>query len=276
MHTDLFCHTGSCIANLNCFPPRAAGFNFWFFIAVSFGGECWCKAKCEMLLHKKTVKRTWKIVDFLRNGEGGDMLHDQRQLSRTRTIIFRRSDTSPTSKSRRRWPGNHDGRSKIRNLHLFMLVRSQLTLRRWLRGWQRLPEIAQTAHCRRQTYSGRWPSNPNGRSKFRNLFVYVSKIATNALAAAPRLMAADGDRSNGTLPTSKISSAAARRWPGMIEVPQLWKFMPTRSSKTFQKHLFAIRSSLLRWHCALSFSYYHSQRLFFSPTKVISRRPWPH
>ena len=35
--------------------------------------------------------------------------------------------------------------------------------------------------------------NPNGRSQLR--FVYVYTIATNAPAAAPRLMAASGDRS---------------------------------------------------------------------------------
>ena len=64
----------------------------------------------------------------------------------------RRYDTSPTSISRRRWPGNPNGQSKVRNLRLFSLARSQLMLCRWLRGWLRrlrdwrwLPEIAQTA-----------------------------------------------------------------------------------------------------------------------------------
>ena len=65
-------------------------------------------------------------------------------------------------------------------------------------------------------------------------FVYVYTIATNAPAAAPRLMAASGDRSNGTLPTSKTSPG----WPGSIEIPQIWKFMPTRS-KRLEKLLFA-------------------------------------
>ena len=39
-HIDLSCHTGSCMGHLNCFPPRAAGVNFWFFIAVPFAGGC--------------------------------------------------------------------------------------------------------------------------------------------------------------------------------------------------------------------------------------------
>ena len=47
-----------------------------------------------------------------------------------------------------RWPGNPNGRSKFRNLGLFTFTRSQLTLRRELRGWWRLSEIAQTARCR--------------------------------------------------------------------------------------------------------------------------------
>ena len=100
-NTLTFLATGSCMAHLNCCPRRAAGVNFWFFIAVPFGGGCWYKAKCEMLLRKIDSE---KNVHFPRNGDGVDMLHDQRQLqlSRTRTAIFRRYDTSPTSKSRRR------------------------------------------------------------------------------------------------------------------------------------------------------------------------------
>ena len=55
-----------------------------------------------------------------------------------------------------RWPGNPNGRSKFRNLGLFTFTRSQLTLRRRLRGWWRLLEIAQTARCRRQKHRRRW------------------------------------------------------------------------------------------------------------------------
>ena len=78
-HTDLSCHTGSCMAHLNCFPPRAAGVNCWFFIAVPFGGGCWYKAKCEMLLRKRDGERNVQNFGFvvqLRNGDGDDMLHD--------------------------------------------------------------------------------------------------------------------------------------------------------------------------------------------------------
>ena len=38
------------------------------------------------------------------------------------------------------WPGNPNGRSKFHNLGLFTFTWSQLTLRRRLRGWWRLPD----------------------------------------------------------------------------------------------------------------------------------------
>ena len=57
----------------HCLPPRAAGVNFWFFNAVPSGGGCWYKAKCEMLLRKIDGAMN---VDFPRNGDGDDMLHD--------------------------------------------------------------------------------------------------------------------------------------------------------------------------------------------------------
>ena len=70
------------------------------------------------------------------------------------------------------------------------------------------PSYFEMTRCRRQILQWRWPGNPNGRSKFRNLGLFT--IATDAPAAAPRLMAASGDRSNGTLPTSKTSPAMTR------------------------------------------------------------------
>ena len=115
------------------------------------------------------------------------MLHDwqQRQLSRIRTVIYRWYDMLAMSKSRWRWPGNPNGRSKFCNLRLFTLARSQLMLRRWLRSWRRLPEIAQTAHCRRQTHHRRWPGNPNDWSKFSNLRFFT--LARSQLTLRRRL-----------------------------------------------------------------------------------------
>ena len=61
-----------------------------------------------------------------------------------------------------RWPGNRNGRSKFCNLDLFTFTRSQLTLRRRLRGWWRLPDIAQTARNQRQQHC----RDDQDRSKF--------------------------------------------------------------------------------------------------------------
>ena len=169
---------------------------------------------------RKECAKLW-ISAKLRNGDSGDMLHDWRQqhLSRIRAIIFRRYDTLPTSKSRRRWP---------------------------------------------------W--NPNGPSKFQITFVYVSKIATKAPAATPQLTAASGDRSNGTLLTSKTSPASARRWPESIEVPELRKFMPTRSSKTSRKTSFCCL--LLWWQCTLFFLTITRNGFCSHIRKIISWWPW--
>ena len=211
------------MAHLNCLPPWAAGVNDWFFLLADLvmGVGIKQNVKCEMLLRKIDSEMNVQNCGFsakLRNGDGGDMLHDwrQRQLSRTRALIFRRDDTLSTSKNiagndqttlvihrnsaniactfriyvclrlcdrdccsaadgsgtchapvssyveemtrcRRqklhsRWPGTPNGRSKFRNLGLFTFSRSKLMLRRRIRGWWRLPEIAQTSRCRRQKH----------------------------------------------------------------------------------------------------------------------------
>ena len=94
-----------------------------------------------------------------------------------------------------RWPGNPNSRSKFHNLGLFTFTRSQLTLRRRLCGWWRLPEIAQTARCRCQKHR--------------------------------------------------------RRWPGSIEIPQIRKFMLTRSSNASGTNSFCCYERRRDWrHCA--------------------------
>ena len=94
-----------------------------------------------------------------------------------------------------RWRGNPNGRSNFCNLGLFTFTRSQLTLRRLLRDWWRLPEIAQMERCRRQKHR--------------------------------------------------------RRLLGSIEIPQIRKFMPTRSSKASRKSSFCCYERRRDWrHCA--------------------------
>ena len=88
-------------------------------------------------------------------------------VTNSHSLICRRYDTSPMSKFRRRWPGIPNGRSKARNLRFLTLVRSQITLRRRLRGW-------------------RW--------RLRGWWQWAARLT----AAAPRLTAASGDSSSGT------------------------------------------------------------------------------
>ena len=52
-----------------------------------------------------------------------------------------------------RWPDNPNCWSKFCNLRLFTFTTLQLTLQQRFRDWQRLPEIAQTARCRRENSS---------------------------------------------------------------------------------------------------------------------------
>ena len=50
-----------------------------FLLAGPSGGGCWYKAKCEMLLRKIEGEMNVQNCGFstkLRNGDGGDMLHD--------------------------------------------------------------------------------------------------------------------------------------------------------------------------------------------------------
>ena len=72
---------GSCMALLNCMPPRAAGVNDWFFLLAHLvvGVGIKQNAKCEMLLCKIDGEMNVQNCGFsakLRNGDGDDMLHD--------------------------------------------------------------------------------------------------------------------------------------------------------------------------------------------------------
>ena len=180
------------------------------------------------------------------------MLHDwrKRQLSRSRTIIFQRDDMLPMSKTlpattrqpwwsieipqisrvpsafiylrlhdrdcwsgschspapsyfeemtccrhqklHWRWPGNPNGRSKFRNLGLFTFTWSQLTPQRRLRGWWRLPEIAQTARSRHQKHR-RDDQNWSKFRKYENLDIRnQAKRLEKLLFAATNDAAIDG------------------------------------------------------------------------------------
>ena len=98
-------------------------------------------------------------------------------------------------------------------------------------------------------------------------------IATDAPAAAPRLMAASGDRSNGTLPTSKTSSAITRidRNSGNM---QIYAYVIKQSvSKNFLLLRTTPRLTALR---TVYFSAITRNGFCFHILKIISRRPLPH
>ena len=90
-----------------------------------------------------------------------------------------------------RWPGNPNGRSKFRNSGLFMFTRSQLMLRRWLRGWWQLSKIAQTARNRRQNHCRDDPDRSKFR-KYENVCLWDQAKRLKKLFAATNGVAIDG------------------------------------------------------------------------------------
>ena len=91
-----------------------------------------------------------------------------------------------------RWPGNPNGRSKFRTIGLFMFTRPQLTLRRRLRGWWQIPEIAQTASNRRQKHRRDDPNRSKFR-KYKNVCLWdQAKRLEKLLFAATNAAAIDG------------------------------------------------------------------------------------
>ena len=116
------------------------------------GSSCWPiwwwyreNAKCEMLrkIDGEMNVQNCGYSAKLRNGDGGDMLHDwrQQQLSRTRAIVFWRDDTLPTSKTlsattRQPWWSIEfrKYRMYLQNLRLFTSVRSRLLFHGWRSG----------------------------------------------------------------------------------------------------------------------------------------------
>ena len=154
------------------------------------------------------VQNCWYSAK-LRNGDGGDMLHDwrQRHLSRIRIIVFRRDNTLPTSK---KIAGNDQTTLIVHrnSTNLACTFRMYVCLRLCDHDCCSVADGSGSFHapapsyfeeitrCRCQILQWRWPGNPNGRSNSRNLD-----------------LAATGDRSNGRRQkrsTSKTSSAMTR------------------------------------------------------------------
>ena len=270
---------GSCMAHLNCLPPRAAGVNFWFFIAVRFGGGCWYKAKCEMLLRKTDGKMNVQNCGFsakLRNGDGGDMLHDWRQRSYhgLAPSFFEEMTRCRRQNHSRRRPGNPNGPSKFRKYRVY---RFYVCLRLRDRDccsaadgngscYAPAPSyFEEMTRCRRQKLHWRWPGNPNDRLKFRNLGLFMFTWSQLMLR---RWL-------HGWWRLSEIALTACRRCQKHRQDDQnRLKFRKYENlclrvqANCLQKLLFAVTNDAAidgNVHCF--FFNYHSQRLLFSPTK---------
>ena len=99
--------------------------------------------------------------------------------------------------------------------------------------------------CRRKKLHWRWPGNPNGRSKIRNLRLFTFTRSQLML----RWLVGSFRRSLNRHVTDVKTSPG---WPGSIEIPQIRKFMPTRSSKTSLKTSFSCYERRRYWRqCAL-------------------------
>ena len=199
---------GSFMAHLNCLPPRAAGVNYWFFLLAHLVVGVGIKqiAKFKMLLRKIYSEINVQIMHFPWNCEmqmlatcsttDGNGSYHGFVLS-----LFKEMTRCRHQKHCRRRPDNPNGPSKFHKYGVFCFY---VCLR--LRncdccsvadgsGSCHAPApsyFEEMTRCRRQKLHWRWPIEI---PQFR--FVYVYMIATNALAASLRLMAASGDRSNG-------------------------------------------------------------------------------
>ena len=71
------------MTHLNCLPPRAAGVNYWFFLLARLVVGVGIKQNAKYKIDGEMNVQNCGFSAKLRNGDGGDMLHDrqQRQLS---------------------------------------------------------------------------------------------------------------------------------------------------------------------------------------------------
>ena len=114
------------------------------------------------------------------------------------------------------------------------------------------------------------PGNPNDRSNFRNLGLFTF---TRSQLTLRRLLAAFGDRSNGTLPMSKTSSAITRINRNSANT-QIYAYEIKQSvSKNFV--LLLRTTPRLTALCTVYFPAITSNGFCFHILKIISRRPLP-
>ena len=214
------------------------------------------------------------------------MLQDwwQRQLSRTRAIVFRRDDTFSTSKN---IAGNDQTTLIVHrnSAYIVCTFRFYICLRLRNRDCCSTADGSSSCHapalsyfeelrrCRRQKLHWRWPGNPNGRSKFRNLGLFT--FTWSQLTPRRRL--------RGWCRLPEIAQTARyRRQKHHRDDPDRSKFCKNENlclwdhAKLLEKLLFAATNDAANWrHCALFFSVITRNCFCFHIRKIISWRPWP-
>ena len=252
---------GSCMASrLNYFSPRVADVNFCYFITVPSGGGCWYYAKCEMQ-NGVTQDRWWNeheklwIFREIANWRQWQlMLHGWRQchgLSPSFSKRWHVADvkTSPELTRQPYWsieiPQISHIPSDFTFVYVYKIATDALQLTATAVAMDSRNRFSKKWHIADiKNISGIWPGDPNGRLKFRKYHAYHPILCLFTFTIS-RLMLCSWWRLLEIAQTAHSRRQKHRQqWPGSIKIPELPKFMPTRSSKTFRK-----TSSLLLGCC---------------------------
>ena len=210
--------------------------------------NCGCSAKniklrwWRLLLHVPSYSKRWHVAD-VKNIIGNDQA--------TLTVDQNSANTSHT------FP-----------FHIYLRLQD----REWCSAaddnsscYELAPSFfEEMTRCQRQKHRRRWPGNPNSKSKFRK---YRAFLPILRLRDCDWCSVADGSFWRSLKQHLADVKNITGDDQGSIEILQLPKFMLTRSSKTIWKSSFCCSNTTIMMPLHTVFSFYHLQRLLFSPTK---------
>ena len=198
-------------------------------------------------------------------------------------------------KHRWRWPGNPNGRLKFRKYRIYLRFYICLRLRdrdccSTADGNGSCHALALSffediTHCRRQKHRRRYQATIFVDWNSANIVYTFEFYVCLRLRDRDCCSAADGSGSCHRLAQSFFEQMTRCRCqktlPAMTMIYRnsaFTKIYAYEIKQDLSKNIFFIfRMPPLWFHCALFFSYYHSQRLFFSPMKkIIFDNPDPH
>ena len=144
---------------------------YHFLLRIKFSTRRW---KLHLYSRRKIDSemnmQDWGYSAKLRNGDGGNWcsMADGNRSCQTRASVFRTDDMLRTTKTLPEMT-----RQPYWSIEILQILRmpSDFTFKSsqlMLRGWWRLPEIAQKAHSRHQKHRRWWPGNLKDRSKLCN------------------------------------------------------------------------------------------------------------